>query len=310
METIRARALGDPAARPFTMPDDWTQTAAELGGGLSPGWMYVLVGNTGTGKSQWALQAALAAARTGTPVLYVGLELDRVGLVTRLLGLLSHVPWSRLYLGEPINDRPPIEEAERLMGFHAGTMEALPLHLEVGPPYGWDYTRLRPMVDALHRRYPDRPPLVVVDYLQLVTSPRGVHEETRERVGKVAYQARQVARDAGAAVLLLSSTGRQNYATLAGQDNANRLGTGSTDWLVGLGKESGEVEYAADAVLVLAKDPDAAKDKENREKENRVYMAIAKRRARPMGCQRWPWVVYQFNGGWFTEANSSRGLSL
>jgi replicative DNA helicase len=296
LDIMRARATGEPSARPFTMPDGWTLTSAELGGGLSPGWMYVLVGNTGTGKSQWALQAALAAARGGTPVLYVGLELDRVGLVTRLLGLLSHIHWSRLYLGESINEQPPAEEATRLMNLHAGTLEALPLHLEVGPPYGWDYTRLRPMVDALCRRYPGRPPLVVVDYLQLVTSPKGSREETRERVGKVAYQARQVARDASAAVLLLSSTGRQNYATLAGQENGNRLGTGPADWLVGLGKESGEVEYAADAVLVLAKDPNGSG-----EKESRVFLAIAKRRARPMGSLPWPWVPYRFNGGWFME---------
>ena len=66
---MRARAMGDPGARPFTMPEGWMMTSAELGGGLAPGWMYVLVGNTGTGKSQWALQAALAAARGGTSVL-------------------------------------------------------------------------------------------------------------------------------------------------------------------------------------------------------------------------------------------------
>ena len=137
----------------------------------------------------------------------MGLELDRVGLVSRLLGLLSRVPWSRLFLGESVNDLPPAEAATGLMNLHAATLEALPLHLEVGPPYGWDYTRLRPMVDALCRCYPGRPPLVVVDYLQLVKG----------------------------------------------------------------------------------------------EATSRIYLALAKRRARPMGCQQWPWVAYRFNGGWFEE---------
>ena len=57
------------------VPTPWKCVNRELGGGLWPG-LHVLVGNTGTGKSQWALQLALHAAEQGTHVCYVGLELD------------------------------------------------------------------------------------------------------------------------------------------------------------------------------------------------------------------------------------------
>ena len=294
-----ARARGE--ARPFPLPEKWRETARELGGGLWPGWSYVLVGSTGAGKSQWALQVALEVARKENPVLYIGLELDRAGLVARLLGLMARRKWSTLYMGE--EEAPGYGEhlgdaTKRLFDTHGPELEALPLHLEVGPPFGWDYTRLYPLALALKRHY-QRPPLVILDYLQLVTSPKGAREDVRERVGKVAYEARRVARDAGAAVLVLSSVARANYAALTGgkgkkgDNQPEPAGTGDPGRFVGMGKESGETEYAADAVLALARE---RWDEEG----SPLWLALAKRRARPSGAKS-GWVQYEFNGGWFDE---------
>ena len=88
---MRRRAQG--IEKPIPLP--WEHLGERLSGGLWPG-CHVLVGNTGTGKSQWALQVVLHAARQGVPCLYVGLELGKVDLVARLLGLMSNKKWSRL----------------------------------------------------------------------------------------------------------------------------------------------------------------------------------------------------------------------
>ena len=83
--------------RPLILP--WPEANDALGGGLWPG-LHVLVGNTGSGKSQWSLQVALHAAQSrDVPVLYLGLELGQTDLVARLLGLISRQRWSDLYLG-------------------------------------------------------------------------------------------------------------------------------------------------------------------------------------------------------------------
>jgi predicted ATP-dependent serine protease len=72
-EVCRRRARGEE--KPVPVP--WPSVAREIGGGLWPG-CHVLVGNTGTGKTQFALQLALHAAEQGVPVRYVGFDLDQV----------------------------------------------------------------------------------------------------------------------------------------------------------------------------------------------------------------------------------------
>lgn len=283
-------------------PLPWPSTAAALGGGLLPGWLYVLVGNPGAGKSQWIMQAAACAAADGCPVLYVGLELGPLDLVARLLGLRTGRRWSALAMGEDPG-------APGLLRMNREALDALPLHLETGGPFGWDYTRLRPMAEALAARY-GRPPLVVLDYLQLVSSPPGVREDLRERVGRAAYQGRAVARDLGATVVLVSSTARGNYADLAGR-NRDLPGKGDPGRLLGVGKEAGEVEYAGDALLVLAETPWREVDGERVAplppdpdtvhgcRESLVWLALAKMRARSAGHR--PWIPFRFDGSRFRE---------
>jgi len=173
----------------------------------------------------------------------------------------------------------------------------LPLHLEVAPPYGWKPDRLRTAVAALCAEHaPDKyPPLVVLDFLQLVSGDKG--QPLRERIQQAAYEARAVARDYNAAVLVVSSTARDNYGTLGGTPTD---GSKKAPWkapaaaLVGLGKESGEVEYAADAVLTLVSEPWGTHTPPP--EGTHVHMAVAKQRAGTSG-----WCELRFDGGRFTE---------
>ena len=291
VEQMRRRSRGDE--KPIPLP--WTSVAEKLNGGLWPG-LTVLVGSTGSGKSQWALQVALEAARQQVPVLYVGLELGHTGLVARLLGLMAGKRWSRLFLGK---DGGELEQvAER----HLPELRKLPIHLEVAPPYGWKPDRLRTAVAALCAEHaPDKyPPLVVLDFLQLVSGDKG--QPLRERIQQAAYEARAVARDYNAAVLVVSSTARDNYGTLGGttKDERKKGSSAALPWqgpaaaLVGLGKESGEVEYAADAVLTLVSEPWGTHTPPP--EGTHVHMAVAKQRAGTSG-----WCELRFDGGRFTE---------
>ena len=275
--------------RPLRLP--WPEVNEALSGGLWPG-LHVLVGNTGSGKSQWALQVALFGVcdgrgrkRSNVPVLYLGLELGHTDLVARLLGLITYQRWSDLYLGK---NEALIRAAMR----HGAGLPDLPFHLEVASPMGWDYATLYNSVKAMRHRYPNGPLLVVLDYLQLVA---GEGRDLRERIGRASYQARAAARDFDSTVLLLSSTARENYASLSGEDGQG-LGEGSTARFVGLGKEAGEIEYAADSVLVLAAQP--FKDEEPRPTRRKVFLAIAKIRAGQPS-----WVEMEFDGSRFYSPN-------
>jgi replicative DNA helicase len=291
----RSKGLEQP------IPLPWSSMAAALGGGLWPG-LHILVGNTASGKSQFALQASLHAAQQGVPVAYVGLELGEIDLVPRLLGLLADDKWSNLFLG-----KKGLSTAKA----YAPRLKGLPFHLEMAPSYGWPYTRLHTLAETMRDQYPhekdatgapvrgSRPFLVVLDFLQLVAPGHNQREELRQRIQQAAYAGRIVARDLDAAVLLISSTARENYAALAGQKGGQELGEGEPVRMVGLGKESGEIEYGADSVLVLARKPWT--DEQPPADGTCVWIAIAKVRAGKPG-----WVEMRFNGGHFWEPQTGR----
>lgn len=287
LATMVARAKKE--ATPVPLP--WPGVAEALGGGLWPG-LHVLTGTTGSGKTQLALQAAFKAACSGIPTLYIGLELGPLDLTARLLALAEGEssgavpPWSSMYLG-----KTDAAELESLGHAHAATLKGLPFHAEFGPPMGWSAGLLSDRVAAMRGMYSEKKPLfVVLDYLQAVgaTDDRA---DLRERIGKAAYVGRAVAREHDAAVLMLSSVSRDNVKRLrVGGDEGNVKEDTSPAELVGLGKESGEIEYAADTVLALAAEPYAAG------RPTAIRLAVAKMRA---GAPQW--CDLTFNGSTFSE---------
>lgn len=255
MDTLWQRREG--YQRPIPTP--WSSVDALFGGGLWPG-MYVLVGGTGAGKTQWAVQVAVEAALKGYRGLYLALELSRQDLAARVLGALAGVPWSHILRGKI--DGPALDTVTQTVR----RARTLPLHTECGIPFGYGADMLASRAWAL------RPALVVLDYLQLCAGRNG--EEPRATVGRVSYVARTIARDLGAAVLVLSSTARANYAELVNDPSKD-----PSD-LVGLGKESGEIEYAADGVAVLARSGNAP---------NGRVLVVAKNRHGPLGRAELRW---------------------
>jgi replicative DNA helicase len=238
--------------------------------------MHVLVGGTGSGKTQWAVQASVAAARAGIPVLYLALELSRRDMAARVVGALSGAPWSQILRGTLSDPEIPRVVAA------AREARALPLHTECGAPYGYGAETLAARAWAL------RPQLIVLDYLQLCAGRHG--EEPRTAVGRISYVARTLARDLDATVLVLSSTARANYAELV-NDPTREPGD-----MVGLGKESGEIEYAADSVIVLAKHAQRPRSR---------VLVVAKNRHGPLGRAELEWT-----GTSFVEGDLPEEISL
>lgn len=297
LDRLRKRVTGED--KPIALPD-WPKLAEGLGGGLRAG-CHVLTGGTGSGKSQVALQLAYLAAQAKIPTRYVALELDALGLVARLLCLAERaqggpaVWWSDFY-----NGRASADSLQSLRDKHADDLSELPLFLSTKQGAGgWSYKEIGPAVAELRAAYPTHtgPVLLVVDFLQLLGGDPTKREDLRERIGAAAYEARQAARNHDAAVLLLSSTARGSYAQLHLAENGSdskgpafKDGRPTTEpaALVGIGKESGEIEYAADTALVLARgpaDPDA------------VWLAIAKQRTGGTG-----WFRLAHDCGWYSEA--------
>ncbi len=261
----------------------WPSLTDALGGGLLPG-LHVLVANTGVGKTMFALQYALHASARSVPAFVVALELDKREVTTRLAGLQSGRSWAGIWRGKEDVEPACIQELERL-----------PFHVVEGTPHGWAYTGVRDIAEAARRQYPTGPCLIAVDFLQVVGSPPERREDARQRVQAATYAIRAAARDFGVAVLVLSSAGRQHYSALAGvaegpKGKPSQVWDNRPEHLVGLGKESGEIEYSADTVFVLCQEA------ERSPASRLIHLAIAKQRT---GLP--TWLDLAFDGSAFHE---------
>jgi replicative DNA helicase len=292
LERMERRARGDE--RPVPLP--WSNVAAALGGGLWGGTLNTLVGDTGTGKTQFALQAAIHAAEAGFPVCYVAPDTGVDQMVARIVSLKARRKWSDLYAG-----RSGGEVLEQVRAAHGAAMKDLPFHI-VGGGSGRSAPRTREIAEWMRRKYPEpqpggRPFLLVLDFVQLLGARE--KDDVGDMMGRAAYEARQVARELDAAVLLVSTTSRE---TRPGGDETigihrdrrqpSSLGRGNPARLVLGGKETGDVERESDAVLVLAQEP--WKSRRPAGRWTRVWCAVAKNRS---GAR--AWCALRFNGTCF-----------
>jgi replicative DNA helicase len=293
LERMERRARGDERPVPLA----WSNVAAALGGGLWGGTLNTLVGDTGTGKTQFALQAAIHAAESGFPVCYVAPDSGIDQMVARIVSLKARRKWSDLYAG-----RSGGQVLEQVRAAHGTAMKDLPFHL-VGGGGGRSAPRTREIAEWMRRQYPEpqpgaRPFLLVLDFVQLLGGARE-RDDVGDMMARAAYEARQVARELDAAVLLVSTTSRE---TRSGGDETigihrdrrqpSSLGRGNPARLVLGGKETGDVERESDTVLVLAQEPWKSRRPSGR--WTRVWCAVAKNRS---GAR--AWCALRFNGTCF-----------
>lgn len=288
LDRSTARRRGDEKAVPVPFRG-WEDA---LGGGLWPG-AHFIVSGTGVGKSQLSIQTALGAAKAGVPVAYVGLELDEMQIALRVLAEQAGMRWSGLYTG-----RCSEAEIARARGC-AGQLEGLPFYVDFGSAHGWPASRLVALAQRMRKDHPRGRMLIVLDYLQLVGDEPAEFRrrpDLRERIGSAAYLARDVARRFDVAVLMISSAARNHYGLLAGEFDHAGLTTRNghrailhPHVLVGLGKESGELEFSADTSTVLLRWPVALDNG-----EAAILVAVPKVRA---GAESWS--ALAFGGGRF-----------
>jgi len=273
-------------------PSDWEMLRKTYRGGFLPG-LHILVGTTGSGKTQMALQMALAAARGGHSVGILALEADAdyADLVARMSSLYTLEPWSDIYTGR--RESGDMLSPDELKAVKAAAMEELPI-LPIFPlrmnPEAVEAASISQLACSFREQLAgdkERPALLVLDYLQRVKGRAG--DDVRATIGNLSGTLRKLATEQNLAILALSSTARDKYAALT-FDNGKPL----AESLVGSGKESGEIEYDADSVLVLAKEGNKASGQRN-------LVAVAKQRAGRGG-----WVEdMSFNGHrWAKDADA------
>ena len=196
--------------------------------GLNTG-LYVLGGAPGVGKTSLALQWACEAARE-LPVMYVTYENSPAGLALKAIGRMAGIPPADVERGRA--DLGKLQEGARAFGAVAPRLAFLEGNRRTTTAYIQGRAR-----QAMARHGAGRC-LVVVDYLQRMAHASGSNYGTlRENVSALTLGLRELATRLDSPVLAISSLSRglNNYA----KPTLESL------------KESGDLEFTADVVLLL-----------------------------------------------------------
>lgn len=217
-------ALDEPVE---SIPSPWPDLN-HLIGGLRPGGLYIFGARPGVGKSLMANGLAIGLAKHGG-VAINNLEMSTREIHERMLSAVSDVPYTRIVNRclEP-GDRILLEE-------RVDRLESLPISIDDRP--GISTTDVRSHARTLARRGPLAG--VIVDYLQLMASPRGDRRPRHEIVGDMSRSLKILAKELHVPVIALSQLNRGPEGRVDKRPTMGDL------------RESGSLEQDADVVVLL-----------------------------------------------------------
>jgi replicative DNA helicase len=201
----------------------------ELTNGLHPGQMVIVAARPAVGKSTLGLDFARAAAvQHGRAAVLFSLEMSRSEIVMRLLSAEARVPLQHMRTGT-MRDEDWNRLARRM-----GDIAEAPLFIDDSP--NLSMMEIRAKARRLRQRHDLQ--LVVVDYMQLMSSARRV-ESRQQEVAEMSRSLKLLAKELDVPVVAISQLNRNPEQR---QDKRPQL----SDL-----RESGAIEMDADIVILL-----------------------------------------------------------
>ncbi|GAA0425836.1 replicative DNA helicase [Leifsonia naganoensis] len=228
----------------------------ELTNGLHPGQMVIVAARPALGKSTLALDFARAAAiKHDMPTIFFSLEMGRSEIAMRLLSAEATVPLQHMRKGTVDNRDWTTIAATR------GRINDAPLYIDDSP--NMTLVEIRAKCRRLKQRVGLK--MVVIDYLQLMTSGKRV-ESRQQEVSEFSRALKLLAKELQVPVIALSQLNR------GPEQRADKLPALSDL------RESGSIEQDADMVILLHRE--SAYEKDN-PRAGEADLIVAKHRNGP-----------------------------
>ena len=229
-----------------------------LTNGLHPGQLIIVAARPAIGKSTLGVDIARSASiRNGLTSVIFSLEMSRNEIVMRLLSAEAQVPLHHMRAGT-MSDADWNKLAAKM-----GSVSEAPLFIDDSP--NMTLMEIRAKCRRLKQRHDLR--LVVVDYLQLMTSGKRV-ESRQQEVSEFSRSLKLLAKELGVPVIAISQLNRGPEQRVDKKPMLSDL------------RESGSLEQDADMVILLHRE-DAYEPESPRAGE--ADFLIAKHRNGPTG---------------------------
>src|SRR5438874_10390415 len=230
--------------------------------GFQPANLVIIAARPSMGKSAFALEIANhVAVDQHTPCAFFSLEMSRQEVAQRLIRSRGKVDAHHIRTGTLATDaRPRLAQA-------CGQLESAPLFVDDTPALS--LLELRARAQTLKRREPNLG-LVVVDYLQLMTTGRS--EESRlQEVSSISRGLKEIAKDLDLPVVALSQLNRSPEQRHDKRPMLSDL------------RESGSIEQDADLVMFLYREEYYERDETDDTNKGVAEVIVAKHRNGPTG---------------------------
>jgi replicative DNA helicase len=201
----------------------------EYTNGLHPGQMITVAGRPGTGKSTLALDIARSAAvKNAKPTVIFSLEMSKVEIMMRLFSAESTVSLQNMRSGH-MSDQDWQRLARR-----SSELASAPLFIDDSP----NLTMMEIRAKARRLRQRQDLQLIIIDYLQLMTSGRKV-ESRQQEVSEFSRAMKLLAKELEVPVVALSQLNRGPEQRTDKKPLLSDL------------RESGSIEQDSDVVLLV-----------------------------------------------------------
>lgn len=233
--------------------------------GLRGGDLVILAARPGVGKTAFALNMAVNAAKAGTAVAFFSLEMSAGQLVQRIVGAEARVNLSKLRSGK-------VQEGDWGQILDATTtLSGLEMYIDDTPGLSIMEARAKARRELRHIVGTENKGVIIIDYLQLMQPPVVRRDGNRAvEVGEISRGLKVLAKEMDMPVIALSQLNR-----------AVEMRGKKRPMLADL-RESGSIEQDADIVMFIDRSMDEAEAEDSGRPElGTATLIVAKHRNGP-----------------------------
>ena len=212
-------------------PTGFPSVDKRVNGGLDEGWVVILAGRPGMGKTSFALEVALNFAHDGVPSLVCSQEMQSGQLIDRAIAIEGRLALSKVIAGEMT------EEEHEKFQFGLSRIADIPLFIDEQGALRIEDVRRK--ARQVQREAGGRLGLVVIDFLQLMVAEG--ENRTREMTA-ITGALKALAKELRVPILALSQLNR----SVENRPNKRPV-------MADL-RESGSIEQDADVIWALYRD--------------------------------------------------------